>query len=199
MKRQSSRQYLVILFGAAVMVAVGAGVAYAAIPGSDGVIHGCVNNGSGLLRVRDSGQSCPGGESTLDWVQSAGFQIYGSNIDISAIGPGPAQQVVSLTLPPGSYQFNASFNAEKPSGDGILACAVETGGLHADPVGGWFSMGTGPGDSRASQFSGTGLDVLPNGGTASLTCKQFKFSTGPDPVIEQVAFSAVRIGTVNQQ
>jgi hypothetical protein len=184
---------------AAVMVAVGAGVAYAAIPDSTGVIHGCVNGGSGLLRVINTGQSCTGGESAIDWVQSAGFQIYGSDIDVAAVAPTPLQQVISLTLPPGSYQISASFNVEKTSGDGILACAVPTGGLHSAPVGGWMAMGTGPGDSRASQFSGTGLDVLPDGGTARLVCRQFNGATGTDPVIQQVALSAVRIGTVNQQ
>src|SRR4051794_32994709 len=100
---------------AAVTVAVGAGVAYSAIPDSSGVIHGCVNNGSGLLRVIDTGQSCPGGERALDWVQSAGFQVYGSDIDVTAVAPQPLQQVISLTLPPGSYWISASFNVEKTS------------------------------------------------------------------------------------
>jgi hypothetical protein len=47
-----------------------AGVAYAAIPGSDGVIHGCLQSHSGTLRVidPDSGQ-CRSSETSLDWNQ----------------------------------------------------------------------------------------------------------------------------------
>jgi hypothetical protein len=188
-----------IAAAAAIAFAVGAGITYAAIPDSSGVIHGCVNDGSGLLRVIDTGQSCKPAETGLDWVQSAGYQVFGSNIEITAVAPTPLQQVVSLTLPPGSYAISAEFNFEKPTGDGVLACAVVTGGLYSAPVGGWVAVGTGPGDSRANQFSGTGLDVLPNGGTARLVCRQWNGATGANPVIAQVGLNAVRIGTVNEQ
>jgi hypothetical protein len=158
---------------AAFAVAVGAGVAYAAIPGS-----------SRALGVGPVG---------------AGYRIEGGGIEVTAVAPDPLQQVLSLTLPPGSYAISTEFNVDKPTGDGILACAVPTGGLYSAPIGGWIALGTGPGDQRSDQFSGTGLDVLPNGGTARLVCRQWNGATGDNPVIEQVALSAVRIGSVNSQ
>ena len=63
---------------AALVVAVG-GVAFASIPGPDGVIHACVANGNlvaqvvslkGALRVIDSGESCAAGETPLDFNQT---------------------------------------------------------------------------------------------------------------------------------
>jgi len=50
------------------IVAVG-GVAYAAIPDSEGVIHGCFNKQNGNLRVVESGGACRSSESAIDWNQ----------------------------------------------------------------------------------------------------------------------------------
>jgi type VI secretion system secreted protein Hcp len=54
----------------AVALAVAAGVAYATIPGTDGVIHGCYNK-AGVLRVIDptAGGACASGETALEWNQ----------------------------------------------------------------------------------------------------------------------------------
>jgi hypothetical protein len=43
------------------------GIAYAAIPDSDGVIHGCYGNSNGQLRVIDEGHTCKNNETALDW------------------------------------------------------------------------------------------------------------------------------------
>ncbi|MEY2513005.1 MAG: hypothetical protein QOJ89_363 [bacterium] len=63
-----------ITVGAGLAALVVAGVAYAAIPGSDGVIHGCYNSGtspSGQLRVIDAaaGGKCAKNEKALDFNQ----------------------------------------------------------------------------------------------------------------------------------
>jgi hypothetical protein len=60
--------------GALLAVLVVAGVAYAAIPGSDGIIHSCYNAGtspSGQLRVIDpsTGGKCAKNEKALDFSQ----------------------------------------------------------------------------------------------------------------------------------
>ncbi len=52
---------------AALMVALG-GVAFAAIPDSDGTIHGCFKN-NGNLRVVESAADCRNSESSLAWKQ----------------------------------------------------------------------------------------------------------------------------------
>jgi hypothetical protein len=63
-----------IALATAVIAAVGlgaAGVAWASIPGSDGVIHGCYkNSGDNRVIVVDSEASCPSGYTALDWNQA---------------------------------------------------------------------------------------------------------------------------------
>lgn len=58
---------------ALVMVAAGAGIAIASIPGPDGVIHGCYKTSGpaqGALTVIDSTASCPSGTAALNWNQT---------------------------------------------------------------------------------------------------------------------------------
>ncbi len=48
-------------------------IAYASIPGSDGVIHGCYktsNPGQGVLITVDSETNCPSGYAALNWNQT---------------------------------------------------------------------------------------------------------------------------------
>ena len=57
---------------AAMLTMAGVGVAYAAIPGSDGVISGCRDAKTGALRVIDAeaGEVCGGKEAALNWNQT---------------------------------------------------------------------------------------------------------------------------------
>lgn len=86
-----------IVAGGIVLALVLGGVAYASIPGPDGVIHGCYKNSNpaqGSVLVVDSAASCPSGFTTLNWNQ-IGPQ--------GAIGPqGPAGT---------SYNFKAQNTA----------------------------------------------------------------------------------------
>jgi hypothetical protein len=64
-----------LLLATATVALIGAGVAYATIPGSDGVIHSCYNAGSnpsGQLRVIDpaSGATCAKNERALNFNQT---------------------------------------------------------------------------------------------------------------------------------
>jgi len=55
------------------VLAVGGGVtAYASIPDSGGVIHGCYNKGDGSLSVIDTSvvSTCPKGQNPLNWNQT---------------------------------------------------------------------------------------------------------------------------------
>lgn len=56
----------------ALSLAVGfAGLAYAAIPDSQGVIHGCYRTNTGSLRIIDSDtDTCNGNETSLNWNQT---------------------------------------------------------------------------------------------------------------------------------
>jgi hypothetical protein len=56
--------------GGAIATVALAGTAYAAIPGGDGVIHGCYAKSGGTLRVVDASvTNCKAGETALDWDQ----------------------------------------------------------------------------------------------------------------------------------
>ena len=63
-----ARRVLVLSFG---LIALAAGIAYATIPDSAGVIHGCYRN-NGQLRVIDpsNGGACKNNETGLDWSQT---------------------------------------------------------------------------------------------------------------------------------
>lgn len=78
--RHGTRMRLVVAL--LLVIALGAGVAYAAIPDAGGVIHGCFKksggdddddggNGKGSLRVidTDKGERCKKSETALDWNQ----------------------------------------------------------------------------------------------------------------------------------
>jgi hypothetical protein len=87
----------------ALFVALG-GVAYATIPGSDGVIHGCYLNKNGTLRVIDpgAGQKCSGFETAVQWNQTGPRGLQGLQGSPGAAGPaGPA----GPTGPGVSYWF----------------------------------------------------------------------------------------------
>lgn len=77
--------------GAVVVVALGmaaGGVAYASIPDSSGVIHGCAQKINGQLRVIDpsAGGACSSSESPLAWNQFSGYEIVSSDFNESG-GP----------------------------------------------------------------------------------------------------------------
>jgi hypothetical protein len=66
-----SRILILTVTLAATLALVG-GVAFAtgAIPGSDGVIHGCYNTNNGQLRVVDAATSCKNPETAIQWSQT---------------------------------------------------------------------------------------------------------------------------------
>jgi hypothetical protein len=74
MKKHLRQRGIRLLLAATVLLALAAGIAYAAIPDSNGVIHGCYQTTSGTLRVIGSnptvgGGKCSTGEKALNWNQ----------------------------------------------------------------------------------------------------------------------------------
>lgn len=61
-----------LIFVAAILAGIlgVSAVAYASIPGPDGVIHGCRRNTDGSIRVIDSTATCPNGWTALNWNQT---------------------------------------------------------------------------------------------------------------------------------
>ena len=109
----------------AAVLTIGGGVAaYASIPDSGGVIHGCYNH-DGLLSVIDTSQTatCPHGYSALTWDQTGPAGPQGQPGPQGPIGPqGPAGQAGS-----------AGPSTAGPAGlDIIKVSAGGTGNVFAD-------------------------------------------------------------------
>jgi hypothetical protein len=71
MKKHLRQRGIRLLLATTVLLAVAAGIAYAAIPDSKGVIHACYSKKSGgaLRVIRRSGQHCSSKETSLTWNQ----------------------------------------------------------------------------------------------------------------------------------
>ena len=67
--RLRTRLWVLFVFG--LVLATAGGIAYATIPDSDGVIHGCYSKGTGVLRVVDPSlrQECSGEQTAISWNQ----------------------------------------------------------------------------------------------------------------------------------
>ncbi len=127
----------ILLFIAAITVAVlgGAAIAYASIPGPDGVIHGCYktsNPGQGALIAIDSAASCPSGTAALNWNQAgpqgpagiSGYQV--ETCDLSGSGStslcndttniSGGQLSGTLSCPSGKTAISASYGPSIPAG-----------------------------------------------------------------------------------
>jgi len=146
-----------LVAAAALLALVAAGIAYASIPDSNGVIQGCYAK-DGSLRVidTDASQSCDKKETSLNWNQtgpagpagptgatgetgatgppgppgpSNAYANYGANM---TIGERLTVTVASLTLPRGSYTLSASvdvFPTDTDDGDPtIVSCTFVSAG-----------------------------------------------------------------------
>jgi hypothetical protein len=104
------------------LIALGAGIAYAAIPGPTGTISACYNAANGAIRVIDveAGASCRPGEQMLGWSQ---------------LGV-PGYEIVTNATPPSSAVLAlGSFSANCPAGKRVLG----GGGTVTTPEGGFTS------------------------------------------------------------
>ena len=96
-----TRKVVAAIIAGVVALFVGAGVAFASIPGSDGTIHGCYktnNPNQGTLIVVDSAATCPNGYTALNW---------------KSVQAGTVYDTVSVT---GSYQH------DQAAADRIVNC-----------------------------------------------------------------------------
>lgn len=72
-------------------VGIAGGAAFAAIPGSGGVINGCYSTKNGALSVVDSAAKCPNGTSSITWNQTGPQGPAGPAGPTGPTGPqGPA-------------------------------------------------------------------------------------------------------------
>ena len=109
------KRLLGLAVGALVAAAIAGGVAYATIPDSNGVIHGCYQSSSGVLRVIGTsptvgGGKCSSTEKPLDWNQKGPTGAKGAT---GAKGPsGPKGE----RGPTGSNGTNGATGPTGPIG-----------------------------------------------------------------------------------
>jgi len=119
MKRFRPTPSMAIAF-AALAIAIG-GVAIAAIPDSEGVIHGCYGNTNGNLRVVESDSNCRRNETAIEWNQrgpAGGGEVVARmrGGPVAALEPG--ERVVPLsksswTQAPSEFQeLQVAFEAD---------------------------------------------------------------------------------------
>jgi len=110
-----------IAIAAVTLLVLGGAVAYATIPDSSGVIHGCRKNSGGNVRVIDSGagQTCPTGWTPLNWSQTGPQGPAGASGGVSGYEvvrqrlAWPSEPEVPVTLsatcPAGKVAIGAGF------------------------------------------------------------------------------------------
>jgi hypothetical protein len=117
----TKRGLVAIAAGAALLVA--AGVAYATIPGPDGVIHGCYARSGGSLRVIDASvTNCKSTETSLDWNVQGPQGPAGPPGSQGATGPqGPqgADGPQGPTGPPGPTGLSHGYFNSAPGAIGL--------------------------------------------------------------------------------
>jgi hypothetical protein len=101
--------------GALVVVVLGlaaGGVAYASIPESSGVIHGCYQKINGQLRVIDAnaGGACSSSESPLAWNQFSSYEIVSSDFNESS-GPAFRGFIENQSCPAGKSVLGGGASA----------------------------------------------------------------------------------------
>lgn len=117
MKTYLRRTSIRLVLATTVLLAVGAGIAYATIPDENGLIHACYKSNPpvGNLRVIDpsAGQACNPAETALEWSQG-GTSALPEAWDATSTGIAlPKEEfftftpVVSLSLPAGNYYVAA--------------------------------------------------------------------------------------------
>ena len=108
------RRWLILGIASALLVIAG-GFAYASIPDSAGVIHGCRKTSGGALRVIDSdaGQQCAGNETALNWNQ-VGLHGYEIVTQDEAI-PSSTSVIVTISCPAGKRALGGSVTVQAGS------------------------------------------------------------------------------------
>ncbi len=115
--RSLSKRWKPLVGATVAMLAVGAGVvAYASIPGSTGVISGCIGN-NGVLRVIDSAASCQQNETPLNWNQTG------------PAGPQGPQGAIGAQGPTGSAGLQGAPGPAGPQGPAGLANVATTASI----------------------------------------------------------------------
>jgi hypothetical protein len=103
----------------ALATGVGAGIAWATIPGTDGLIHACYKDGNGDLRLVSS-PGCRVHETPIDLGGPTQGYAAGDPGDVTLSGP-TSTSILTLALPAGKYLVHAKANLfNLPSSDAVF-------------------------------------------------------------------------------
>jgi hypothetical protein len=183
----------------ALVLAAAGGIAYASIPDSDGVIHGCYKKASpnqGRLRVIDTdlGQKCSNGETPLAWNQ-AGPQgppgptdAYSASNDYMRVGADDTT-LVSVDVPAGSYTVAAKTHVYNAAEDSFAICELRAAG---DAIDGNINRLIAPANDQVVPF--LGVASLAEGGTIALVCNGNGVTTVES---ENSRLVATKVGTLH--
>lgn len=141
------KKWIALACGAVVLagIGVGVGVASASIPATDGTINGCYANeglSQGQLYVIDSGDSCPTGDSALNWSQG-GISGYSVVTDSATAASFPTQTITDdVSCPSGTDALGGGATSEiltesRPLTASGVATGWEATGRKEDPNGGY--------------------------------------------------------------
>lgn len=160
MTSKPPRRFAVPVFVTAVVTAVVAGaVAFAVIPDVNGVIHGCRNNRTGVLRVIDApDQHCTSKETPLDWNQtgvqgptgptgetgpqgpvgepgpSDAYVAIPAIVGLTGQVPSPGGEIGRIDLPAGAFVITARTNLLSGFSDFLVTCRLSHDGEYIDTV-----------------------------------------------------------------
>lgn len=119
---------LAVLGAALLLLFVGAGIAWASIPGPDGVIHGCRKNTDGSLRAIDSAATCPSGWTELNWSQTgpqgpaggvSGYEVVTAD-RIWPGGGGSASGTLEAACPTGKKVLGGGWRSQQLDSPNLL-------------------------------------------------------------------------------
>ena len=199
------------LIGALVLASVG-GVAWATIPDSSGVIHGCYQKDNGQLRVIDpssskdkNASSCRKEETPLDWSQTGPQGPAGPQ---GPVGPSdgyvarPADATLTLTpatigtltLPAGSYVIGATARAVDTNLQGTVVCDLTSTDTSTETQ---STMGTFGDINHRASLAMSDATTLATGGTVTLSC--YTLDPSAEIAVRSVRLTAIAVGTLHVQ
>jgi hypothetical protein len=147
-------------------LAAAAGIAYASIPDSSGVIHGCYKTVGGALRVIDTqaGEKCLSAETPLNWNQTGPSDAYSASNDYMPVGAADTT-LVSTDVPAGSYTVAAKTHVYNAVENSFAVCELRAAGNAID---GNINRLIAPANDQVVPFLGAAS--LAAGGTIALVC-----------------------------
>lgn len=117
-----------LLLAVPVLIILGT-VAYASIPSSDGVIHGCYRTTNGDLRVIDSEATCDTDETALNWNAEHNLLdgIEGVGGSTGPVAPDTGTSV-DIQCPPGKIVMYSEWNNHDPDNLSVIGAQIVPSG-----------------------------------------------------------------------